>query len=219
MNTPVFTYTVIAITTLVSLLGFYNKQVFEKGLLSAGGILKEKQYYRLITSQLLHAGPAHLFFNMFSYYSFGESIERVFGLKLAAVIYLYSALGGDALALVIRRKNPAYSAVGASGAVCGVIFASIFLLPGGSITVFPVPVPMPSWVYACLFMGISLYGLGKGNTMIGHEAHIGGALTGMLWAVLYRPSIIETQSILLAGLTIPTLLLLAYVVKTRRDVS
>jgi membrane associated rhomboid family serine protease len=217
MYLPIFTYSVIAVTVIASLIGFANKSIFEKSVFSVGAIIKKKEIHRLITSLFFHVNLIHLFFNMFSYYSFGASIEKYFGIKLAIILYIYSALGGDGLALLIRRKNLNYTAVGASGAVCGVIFASIFLLPGGSIIVFPLPIPVPSWVYAVLFMAISLYGIGKSSSSIGHEAHIGGALTGIIWAVLYKPSIIYSETLLLAGLTIPTILLLIYFIKFRKN--
>jgi membrane associated rhomboid family serine protease len=210
---PLVTYGIIAMTSIASIIGFSNKQLFEKCLFSTRGILQDKEIYRFITSQFFHVGWAHLIFNMFSFYSFGLIMEQNFGHVLVVVIYLCSALVGDFVALVIKRKNFNYSAVGASGAVCGIIFASIFLLPGGSIYILPLPVPLPSWVYAILFMAISLYGIGRGASYIGHEAHIGGALAGIACAIVYRPSVVHQEYILLFGLTVPVILLLVYFIR------
>jgi membrane associated rhomboid family serine protease len=217
MNIPVFTYAVICLTVLVSIAGFTNQKLLEKNVFSIQAIIKKKEIYRLITSQLFHVSWVHLTFNMISFYSFSVSVENTFGITLAAAIYILSALGGDMVALLVKRKNLKYSAVGASGAVCGIIFASIFLLPGGSIIIFPLPIPLPSWVYAVLFMIISLYGIGRGATQIGHEAHIGGALTGMALAVAYRPSIVYQNSLLLVGLTVPVIIILIYFVKFKDE--
>jgi len=217
MNTPVFTYSIIAITVIASLMGFSNQNILKKTVFSVYAIINKKEIRRFITSLFFHVNLAHLFFNMYSYYSFGTFIETSFGIKLAAEIYIYSALGGGIVTLLINRKNPDYSAVGASGAVCGVIFASIFLLPGGSVIVFPIPVPIPSWVFAIVFMAISLFGIGRSGSRIGHEAHAGGALVGMFWAVIYKPSILSTNPLLLAGLTIPTIALLVYFTINNRD--
>jgi len=217
MNIPVFTYAVICLTVLVSIAGFTNQKLLEKNVFSIQAIIKKKEIYRLITSQLFHVSWVHLIFNMISFYSFSVSVENTFGITLAAAIYILSALGGDMVALLVKRKNLKYSAVGASGAVCGIIFASIFLLPGGSIIIFPLPIPLPSWVYAVLFMIISLYGIGRGATQIGHEAHIGGALTGMALAVAYSPSIVYQNSLLLVGLTVPVIIILIYFIKFKEE--
>jgi membrane associated rhomboid family serine protease len=217
MNIPVFTYAIICLTAITSIIGFTNQKVLGKNIFSIEAIIKKKEIYRLVTSQFFHVNWSHLAFNMISFYSFSASIENTFGPEFAAAIYLMSALGGDIVALLIRRKNLHYSAVGASGAVCGVIFASIFLFPGGSIIVFPLPVPIPAWMYAVLFMAVSLYGIGRGSSPIGHEAHIGGALTGMALAAIYRPSVIYQNSLLLAGLTVPVIILLIYFIAFRKS--
>jgi membrane associated rhomboid family serine protease len=210
---PLFTYSVIIITVISSLIAFSNEPLFKRGLFSTKSIIKDKEYYRLITSQLLHVNLVHLGFNMFSFYSFAETLELTFGLKLTAAVYLYSALGGDMLALLIRRKEPDYTAVGASGAVSGIIFSSVFLLPDIKIFMFLIPVPLPSWLFAVLFMGISLYGIGKGTSRIGHEAHLGGALAGIVWALLYNPEIINDRPLLLFSLTVPVILLIIIFIK------
>jgi len=219
---PVLTYGTIALTVIVSFAAFYNSNLFEKYSFSVSAILQDREYHRVITSMFLHINWVHLLFNMFALYSFGAPIESRFGVKIMLVIILYSAVAGSLLALAVNRKKPGYKAVGASGAVCGVIFASIFLLPGGSVIVFPVPVPVPAWLYGVLFMVISLYGIGRGGSNIGHEAHLGGALAGIAWAVLYEPSIIEKNAALLAGLTLPVVILLLYFIvykKTPGDES
>jgi membrane associated rhomboid family serine protease len=216
MDIPLVTYGIIAVTCIVSIVGFSNRPLFDACIFSIRGILQNKEVYRLITSQFFHVGWAHLLFNMFSFYSFSLVMERNFGQGPVAVIYFCSALAGDFVALAIKRKNVNYSAVGASGAVCGIIFSSIFLLPGGSIVILPFPVPLPSWVYAILFIAISLYGIGRGGTYISHEAHIGGALAGIACAVVYRPSVVYQEYILLFGLTVSAILLLIYFIRRTR---
>jgi membrane associated rhomboid family serine protease len=209
-NMPVATYAIMGITVICSILGFGNRRLLEKNLFSVGAVLQNREVYRLLTSQFFHAGWGHLAFNMISLYSFGAVMERHFGPLFVAALYFCGALCGDLVALAIKRKNPAYAAIGASGAVCAVIFASIFLLPGGSIYIMPFPVPIPSWVYALIFMAVSLYGIGSGTSMIGHEAHVGGALAGIAWAVVSDPSIIARDYLLLAALTVPVAALLVY---------
>lgn len=209
---PLFTYSAIAVTVIASVVGFSNKSVMEKSVFSVRAIIREKEFYRMLSSLLFHVNWMHLIFNMISLYSFAESVESLLGSWLVASIYLASGITGGILALVLKRKNPGYAAVGASGAVCGVIFASVFLIPGGSVMILPIPIPIPSWAYALLFVLISIYGIGRENSSIGHEAHLGGALCGIAGAILYRPEILQQQYLLLVGVTVPVAAMLVYFV-------
>ncbi len=213
MSMPIATIAIIGATSIVSIMGFSNRRLVERCLFSVGAVIRNKELYRLFTSQFIHAGWGHLLFNMISLYSFGAIVERHFGSLFLAALYFCGALCGDLVALAIKRKNPGYAAVGASGAVCAVIFASIFLLPGGSVYVMLIPVPIPSWIYALIFMAVSLYGMGRESSMIGHEAHVGGALAGIAWAVVFDPSVLARDYILLAALTVPVVVLLVYYVR------
>ncbi len=213
MQVPVFTFTTIAVTVFASVIGFRHERAYRKGIFNVGAILRGNEFYRLVTSLLFHVNWAHLAFNMFSFYSFSAHVEIAFGPAVTAGIYFASGLAGDVLSLAVNRKNADYSATGASGAVAGIIFASIFLLPGGSIYVFPIPMAIPAWAFAVIFMAVSLYGIGRGGSTIGHEAHLGGALAGIAFAVIYNPSIAERDPLLLAAITIPAAVLLVYFVR------
>jgi membrane associated rhomboid family serine protease len=204
----IFTWGIIALTVLISLHGFHNNSSYEKSIFSVQGILFKREYYRLITSQFFHIDWAHLIFNMFSLYSFARHLELIYGIPVTALIYFGSAIGGDILALILHRKNLHYRAVGASGAICGIIFASIFLLPGGSVIIFPIPIPIPSWLFAILFILATIYGIGRGTSDIGHEAHLGGALSGLIIAILIRPDILYVHYILLLSVITPVIIFL-----------
>ncbi|HPS57368.1 MAG TPA: rhomboid family intramembrane serine protease [Spirochaetota bacterium] len=206
METYTFTYGVIALTTVASLYALSNSTVFEKWLFSISAIVSGKDYLRLLTSILVHGNIGHLVFNMFSFYAFATGIEAVYGHKVIAYIYLYSALGGSILSLVMHRREPEYRAVGASGGVCGVIFSSIFLIPGGQIIVFPIPLPLPAWLYAILFVAFSLYGMKKAFGGIGHDAHLGGSLAGIVLAATISPYRVTSQPLLLAGILVPVII-------------
>jgi membrane associated rhomboid family serine protease len=206
MDTAIFTYGTIAVTAIISIMAFRIPSMAEDNIFSTYYILEKHEYFRMISSMFLHADWGHLLLNMFSFYSFSLSIEMVYGFKTAALIYLVSGLGGGLLSLILNRKNMQYRALGASGAVSGIIFSSVFLIPGGSVLVFPLPIPIPSWAFAMLFVLTSIYGLGRMSDNIGHDAHLGGALTGILLCVLLYPDIISRQYILLAGIVTPTIL-------------
>ncbi len=210
MEHYIFTYLIIAVTVLISFYAFQNEEMGDRMLFSTYAILRENEYHRLITSAFIHANMGHLIFNMFSLYSFALTLERGYGIRIITLIYLASMVGGGLLSLMINRKNMNYRALGASGAVCGIIFSSIFLVPGGSIYIFPLPLPIPAWAFGILFVLASMYGIGKQAGNIGHDAHLGGALTGVLMAGLIRPQSILQNPILASAIVIPAVLFLIF---------
>lgn len=177
------------------------------------GILQKRQLDRMITSIFLHVNYIHLFFNLFSFYSFAIYIEKGLGKLFLLLLYFGSALGGNLLALFLHKKHPDYRAIGASGAVSGVIFASVLLFPGGRILVFPIPIGLPPWLFAILFVLFSIYGIGKQSGNIGHEAHLGGALTGVLITWLFYPVVIKNHLLLTVIITLPVVLFLYFYMK------
>jgi len=207
-----FTYGIIALTVLISLIGFYDFDLYEHNLFSVNDILKKGHIHRLFTSQFFHVDWSHLLVNMFSFWAFADSTELRYGILLTAIIYFGSGIGGDILTLILKFKDSTYRAVGASGAVSGIIFASIFLLPGGSIMIFPLPIPLPPWLFAFLFVLGSIFGIGRNNDHIGHEAHLGGALTGVAIAFIMYPSIVLSQLTLLIGVTVPIFIFLVVMI-------
>jgi len=206
MKTSIITYSVIVLTVISSFAAFRNSAIYEKFLFSVEKIFNNHEYHRTVSSAFIHADLGHLLFNMFSFFAFAGGIESFYGSPAVAVIYLAGAIAGSLLSLLLHRKEPGYRAVGASGAVCGIIFASIFLLPGGSIIVFPLPIPMPAWTYAILFILASIYGIGRNVGNIGHDAHLGGALSGIAVAYFIRPESVTGNPLLLAAIIIPVIL-------------
>ncbi|MBN2163607.1 MAG: rhomboid family intramembrane serine protease [Pontiellaceae bacterium] len=191
------TAAVLVITAVLTYLGFRNPSLVDRWLFSSYGILRRKEFYRLFSSGFIHADWGHLFFNLFSLYSFGNYIEQIFGLHTFLAIYFVSMLGGNLFALYLHR-NHEYRALGASGGVCGVIFASTFLLPGSSVYIMFIPIPVPAWLYAIIFMFISARGIQSQRSSIGHEAHLGGAIAGLLVTTVLQPGIIAANPLLYA---------------------
>jgi len=209
MNEPlaITNIIVIAITGYFSYRGFVNPPFLHYYLFSTRAILDGKQYYRILSSGALHADWVHLLFNMFSLYSFGSAVEFLFGPLTFLAIYLAAIIGGGILALLLHR-NEDYHALGASGGVCGVIFACIFLLPGTSVELFFIPVPIPAHIYAVLFMLVSFYGIRAQRGNIGHDAHLGGAIIGLLTATILHPSIVPQNPVLYSAVMLLAILLL-----------
>jgi membrane associated rhomboid family serine protease len=200
---------VILLTCGFSFAGFRDRRFEERFIFWPQAILGGRQYYRLVTSGFLHANGAHLGMNMLSLYFFGPMIEEFYGKAQFLLIYFAAIVGGNLLSLLVHRHHD-YRAYGASGGVSGIILASIFLFPGGSIELFMVPVPIPSWLYAVGFLAASFYGMKNQIGNVGHDAHLGGALVGLYTAAALHPSIIRASPILFAAISAGTVLLFVY---------
>jgi membrane associated rhomboid family serine protease len=149
-------------------------------------VVHQKRYYQMLTSGFLHVDIMHLFFNSFALYMFGQVLEtlfsRSFGLVTGSIyftlIYFISLFSGSIFTVIFHHKNPGYVAVGASGAVSGIVFSYIIFFPTSTIGFFFIP--MPAFVFALLYIGASIYGMKKRFGNIGHEAHLGGAIGGVI---------------------------------------
>ena len=189
-------------------LGLSNYQFFEQYKFHVGKILYQKDYKRLVTSGFLHADWMHLFFNMFSLYSFSNGIENYVGPYRFIIIYFGSLVGADLLTLYLQRRNSSYTAVGASGAVCGIIFSAIALYPGISIGLMFIPFAIPGWLFGLLYMAYSIYGMKSKRGNIGHEAHFGGAFVGLILTVAMYPSMLADNYPTLLLITVPSAIML-----------
>ena len=163
----------------------------------------------MVTSAFLHADWQHLFFNMISLGLFGQTMEPAIGIGRFVLIYFASIIGGSLLSLCLHR-NHEYFSLGASGGVCGIVFSSIFLFPGESIGAIFLPFGIPGWLYAILFLGSEFYGGRRQQTNIGHDAHLGGAIIGLLTATALFPEIIRWSPRLYATVLVLTLGMFVY---------
>jgi membrane associated rhomboid family serine protease len=188
MNEPsaIATLVIIGLTVLCSFIGFRDPLFRDKYLFSVPEILAGKEYYRLVTSAFLHADWMHLLLNMVTLYLFGGPIELFLGVKQFLLIYFAAIVGGDLLSLWLHRHHE-YRAYGASGGVCGLLFSFIVLFPGAGITLFfPLPFSVPGWLYAILYLKAQ-------RDNIGHDAHLGGAIIGLLITAILHPWIVRLQ--------------------------
>jgi membrane associated rhomboid family serine protease len=197
---------IIVTTCFVSYKGFKSSGFFARLEFETEKILLYRDYKRLITSAFIHVNWQHLIFNMVSLFFFSFGLESFFGPVRFLLLYFISAIGGNLLALFIHRKNPGYSSVGASGAINGVIFASIAVFPGMKIFF------MPGWVFGLIFILYSIYGIRSQKENIGHESHLGGALAGMLAALLFYPAALTSNTLTIALLLLPTIAFMIIIV-------
>lgn len=201
MQSPV-TLAVVAVTVVVSMRGFNRPGFTERFLLEPRAVLGG-QWERLVTSGFLHGGWAHLFFNMYTLWSFGSLVELAYGPLPLLAIHFVGIVGGGLVSVALHRHH-AYRALGASGGVSGVVFAAIFLFPGGSVRLMLVPIPIPSWLFALAFVVGSYVALRRQVGNIGHDAHLGGALCGLAVATLIFPDLPLRQPLLYGAVVLLT---------------
>lgn len=197
--------------------GFTNSLWFDGYKFEVDKILIGKDYKRLISSGFLHVSWLHLIFNVLTLYAFSALVEFRLGIPHFLLVYFASLVGGNLLALLVHRQHGDYSAVGASGAISGIIFASIALFPHSGIGFFFLPFSIPGWVFGILFVAVSIYGIKSNKDNIGHEAHLGGALIGMLTAIIFHPAALTENPLPILGITIPTIAFI-YLIATRPQV-
>ena len=182
-------YILIAVNVLLSLIAFSNAEFFRAMKFEVEAVARGGEYHRLLTSGFLHVDPTHLLFNMVTLFFFGPYLEKLMGLNGFLAVYFVSLFAGNIWALIENINNPFYSAVGASGAISGVLIAFSLFLPFQLIFVFFVPIP--AIVYAVLFIGYSAFAMGRDNSNIGHEAHLGGAIAGLIVTMILNPGIVN----------------------------
>jgi len=211
MEAPL-TILVLVVTGLVTVRGFQRPDLRERWMLNPRAVLAHQQYDRMLMSGLIHADVPHFLFNALSFYFFGSTVETTHGTVTLLAIYLTSILGGSVLSLIIHRGHE-YQALGASGGVCGVIFASIFLLPGEGVSLFMLPIYIPAWLYAIGFLVGSFVAHRRRRDHIGHDAHLGGAIAGLLVATAMYPHLIFAAPWMFATVMGLSLLILYLLIK------
>ncbi|MBK7870598.1 MAG: rhomboid family intramembrane serine protease [Saprospiraceae bacterium] len=201
------------LTFFTSYKGLRDNHFFEEYLFEVDKILIGKEYKRLITSGFLHANWIHFGFNMIALLSFSWSLEEEFGYLKFLLLYFVSMLGGSLLALWIHRHHGDYRAIGASGAISGVVMSSIIIFPEGSISLILIPIPIKSWLFGLLFIIISIFGIKNKSDNIGHEAHLGGAITGVLVTLIMAPWVIKENWWIILAILIPVIVFLILIVR------
>lgn len=207
----IVTLGLLAANLIFSLVAMNNFELKSRFVFNVGAILNRKEYYRLITGNFLHGSMGHLFVNMLSLYFCGGAVYQKFGAGGYLLIYFGSMLGGDLLSLLVQRKNFAYSALGASGAIAGIIFAFVYAVPDATFLLFFL-LPCPAWLFALLFVGYSLFGIRTRSGNFAHEGHLGGAIMGMLLAIVLMPEVLAANWWIVALLVTPTALMIVIVV-------
>lgn len=192
----IITYSIIGITVLLSLYAFNHPNVLNKCIMNPYLITSQGQYYRFITSGFIHKDHVHLLFNMIALYFFGSVTEQVFDLIFGGwssvyyvALYLLAIVVSDIPTYFKHRSNPGYNALGASGGVSAIIFAFILFQPTQDICLY-FALCLPGFILGTLYLVYSYFQGKKSRDGINHDAHLYGALFGLVFCiVLYPPSI------------------------------
>lgn len=198
---------IITITVVISLLAFNNNQIFRRLAFNAYDIKHFKNSYRFLSYALIHADWMHLLVNMWVLYSFGQVVEEYyvmyFGTK-GILYYILLYVGGTALSTLPsygkHKDDYSYTAVGASGAVSAVVFASIIFAPLSKIYLFPIPIGIPAIIFGVLYLFYSAYMGKKKIDNIGHDVHFWGAIFGFVFTIILKPSLLVILYSTLSGI-------------------
>lgn len=195
------TLLIVILTCVVSYMGFQNQLLVQKTIFSPYLIQQNNDWFRFISSGFIHANWPHLLFNMLALYSFGRILELYYlpyyfqskATLIFLAIYFVGMIIADISTFVKYRNSPSYAALGASGAVSAVVFASILFDPlpeDGGIIIFPLPIPLPPVVFGVLYLIYSAYMSKKGGDNINHDAHFYGAAFGFIFPILLKPELL-----------------------------
>ncbi|WP_264524522.1 rhomboid family intramembrane serine protease [Flavobacterium sp. N502536] len=196
---------IIVANVLISYQGFNNLAFFRKYEFHVGSIRSGEQI-RMLSSGFLHADTMHLLFNMLTLWFFAPVVLQWLGNFSFLLIYFGSLIFGSLLTMLFHKNDYSYRAVGASGAVTGVLYSAILLQPDMMLGIFFV-LPIPAYLFGILYLLYSIYGMKAKNDNIGHTAHFGGAIGGYLITLIKEPSLFVDHSLMVILLAIPIFIL------------
>jgi len=191
------TYIIIGITVFVSYMAFNDSRLFDKLQFNAAKVIHQKEYYRLITHAFVHANWSHLIVNMLVLFFFGRVVEYYFKSEFEQrstfymiLLYFGGILASNIWSLLTQKNNYYYNAVGASGAVSAMLFASIFFSPLELVYLFMI-LPIPGIVFGVAYLFYSYQMSKKKTDNVAHDAHFLGAVFGFVFPILLRPALFD----------------------------
>ena len=189
---------IFALTIGLSIYVFSNPAMFGKLMLHPYTVSRDKsKWYLMLSSGLIHKDWMHLIFNMITFYYFGFGLEQIFveisgslGHVLFALLYIIALILSDIPTVIRQKNNYNYHSLGASGAISAVLFSFILFNPKMMLGIFMV-IPMPAYIFAFVYLGYCIWASKNSNDGVNHDAHLYGALTGLLFTILAYPWVIK----------------------------
>ncbi|WP_291118414.1 rhomboid family intramembrane serine protease [Flavobacterium sp. UBA6135] len=197
---------IIVANVLISYKAFQDDYFFRKYEFHIGSI-RSGESLRMITSAFLHVDMAHLAFNMITLFFFAPVVISNLGTLSFLLVYFGSLICGSLLTLQFHKDEFHYRAVGASGAVTGVLYAAILLKPDMNLYLFFIPIPIPAYVFGIGYLLYSIYGMKSRRDNIGHTAHFGGAIGGYAITLFNQPHLFVENTFMVVLLAIPIIIL------------
>ena len=180
---------IFVVTLAASLAGLFAKpQIIERSLFRPYFFLRRKQYDTIVTSGFVHADLPHLIFNMMTFWFFAFPLEKEIGPVRFALLYFLGLVVSDAGTYFKHRNDPQYASLGASGAISAVLFAAIVYFPWMKLFIIPIPLPIPAPLFAVAYVAYSWWSARQARGRINHDAHLGGALFGLVFVLLTDPT-------------------------------
>jgi membrane associated rhomboid family serine protease len=191
------TMIIVVLTSVVSFVSFNNTRLMDALIFWPPAISMRRQYYRFLSCGFIHADLMHLAFNMFTLYFFGRGLELFYMGRLGLQHYYFTLLYLSAIVVanipsyIKQHDNYNYRSLGASGGVCAVLFAFILIDPWETLQLF-FSIDVPAIVYAVLFLAYTIYMSRRGGDNVNHDAHLWGAIYGIVFTIIARPSVVNT---------------------------
>ncbi|RNL52793.1 rhomboid family intramembrane serine protease [Pedobacter jejuensis] len=190
---------IFVFTIITSLYAFYDNGIYGKFMLHPYSVSKGKNVYTLITSGLIHADWMHLFFNMFTFVAFSFKLERLMGSWQFGLLYFLGLVLSDLPTVFKHKDNFHYNSLGASGAVSAVLFSYILFNPMSKIYIMFIPIGIPAVAFGVIYLIYCAYASRNSRDHINHDAHFFGALTGLIFTIIFVPGIIQNFISMLTG--------------------
>ena len=186
----ILVWILIGITVALSYQAFNNGVLFDRLKFHLGGVTDGREYQRLVTSAFVHIDWLHLVLNMVVLYLFSQPVLFVYGLAGFFLLYFGANIIGGLLKIYLHRHSWNYTSVGASGAINGIVFALITYAPSMGIGFLFIPIDIPAWLFGFLYIAYSIFAYDRKLGYSSHAAHLGGAIGGVLLAVLLQPDLL-----------------------------
>jgi len=190
---------IFVFTIITSLYAFYDHSLYGKFMLHPYSVSKGQNVYTLITSGLVHADWMHLFFNMFTFYAFAFTLERLMGSWQFGLLYFLGLVLSDLPTVIKHKDHFNYNSLGASGAISAVLFSYILFNPMSKIYIMFIPIGIPAVFFGILYLIYCAYASRNSRDHINHDAHFFGALTGLIFTIIFVPGILQNFITMLTG--------------------
>lgn len=182
---------IFVFTIITSLYAFYDHSIYGKFMLHPYSVSKGHKVWTVITSGLIHADWMHLFFNMFTFVAFAFTLEQLLGSFKFGLLYFLALILSDLPTIFKHKDHFNYNSLGASGAISAVLFSFILFSPTSKISIMFIPIGIPAWTFGIIYLIYCAYASRNSRDGINHDAHFFGALTGLIFTIIFVPGILQ----------------------------